>query len=121
MSANLMLREIGLAMFLAAVGIGAGDGFVEAIVDGGYKWIGYGVIITVLPLIIVALLARLKFKVNYYTMMGLMSGAMTDPPALGFANQSSGNDMPAIGYATVYPVVMFLRVLTAQLMMLMAL
>ena len=121
MSANLMLREIGLAMFLAAVGIGAGDGFVDAIVNGGYKWIGYGVIITVLPLILVALLARLKFKVNYYTMMGLMSGAMTDPPALGFANQSSGNDMPAIGYATVYPVVMFLRVLTAQLMMLMAL
>ena len=121
MSANLMLREIGLAMFLAAVGIGAGDGFVDAIISGGYKWIGYGVIITVLPLIIVALIARLKFKVNYYTMMGLMSGAMTDPPALGFANQSSGNDMPAIGYATVYPVVMFLRVLTAQLMMLMAL
>ena len=121
MSANLMLREIGLAMFLAAVGIGAGDGFVDAIIHGGYKWIGYGVIITVLPLILVALLARLKFKVNYYTMMGLMSGAMTDPPALGFANQSSGNDMPAIGYATVYPVVMFLRVLTAQLMMLMAL
>ena len=121
MSANLMLREIGLAMFLAAVGLGAGDGFVEAIINGGYKWIGYGVIITVLPLILVALLARLKFKVNYYTMMGLMSGAMTDPPALGFANQSSGNDMPAIGYATVYPVVMFLRVLTAQLMMLMAL
>ncbi|MBO5830413.1 MAG: putative transporter [Alistipes sp.] len=121
MSANLMLREIGLAMFLAAVGIGAGDGFVDAIVNGGYKWIGYGVIITVLPLILVALLARLKFKINYYTMMGLMSGAMTDPPALGFANQSSGNDMPAIGYATVYPVVMFLRVLTAQLMMLMAL
>ena len=121
MSANLMLREIGLAMFLAAVGIGAGDGFVDAIINGGYKWIGYGVIITVLPLILVALLARLKFKVNYYTMMGLMSGAMTDPPALGFANQSSGNDMPAIGYATVYPVVMFLRVLTAQLMMLMAL
>ena len=121
MSANLMLREIGLAMFLAAVGIGAGDGFVEVIINGGYRWIGYGVIITVLPLILVALLARLKFKINYYTLMGLMSGAMTDPPALGFANQSSGNDMPAIGYATVYPVVMFLRVLTAQLMMLMAL
>ncbi len=121
MSANLMLREIGLAMFLAAVGIGAGDGFVDAIVSGGYKWIGYGVIITVLPLIIVALIARLKFKINYYTLMGLMSGAMTDPPALGFANQSSGNDMPAVSYATVYPVVMFLRVLTAQLMMLMAL
>ena len=121
MSANLMLREIGLAMFLAAVGIGAGDGFVDAIVGGGYKWVGYGVIITVLPLIIVALIARLKFKINYYTLMGLMSGAMTDPPALGFASTSSGNDMPAVGYATVYPVVMFLRVLTAQLLMLMSL
>ena len=120
MSANLMLREIGLAMFLAAVGIGAGDGFVDAIVGGGYKWVGYGVIITVLPLVIVALLARLKGKLNYYTMMGLMAGAMTDPPALGFASTSSGNDMPAVSYATVYPVVMFLRVLTAQLLMLMA-
>ncbi|MBR2429296.1 MAG: putative transporter [Alistipes sp.] len=121
MSANLMLREIGLAMFLAAVGIEAGDGFVDAIADGGYKWVGYGVIITMLPLLIVGTIARLKFKVNYYTMMGLMSGAMTDPPALGFANTTSGNDMPAVGYATVYPVVMFLRVLSAQLLMLMAL
>ena len=120
MSANLMLREIGLAMFLAAVGIGAGDGFIDAIVNGGYKWIGYGVIITVLPLVIVALIARLKCKLNYYTMMGLMAGSMTDPPALGFASTSSGNDMPAVSYATVYPVVMFLRVLTAQLLMLMA-
>ena len=121
MSANLMLREIGLAMFLAAVGIGAGDGFIDAIVNGGYKWIGYGVIITVLPLVIVSLLARLKFKLNYYTLMGLMAGSMTDPPALGFASASSGNDMPAVSYATVYPVVMFLRVLTAQLLMLAAL
>mgnify|MGYP002517526295 CR=1 FL=1 len=121
MSANLMLREVGLAMFLAAVGIGAGDGFLDAIIDGGYKWVGYGVIITVLPLVIIALIARLKFKLNYYTMMGLMAGSMTDPPALGFANQSTGNDMPAVSYATVYPVVMFLRVLTAQLLMLMAL
>ena len=120
MSANLMLREIGLALFLAAVGIGAGDGFVDAVVNGGYKWVGYGVLITVIPLVIVALLARLKFKINYYTMMGMMSGAMTDPPALGFSSTSAGNDMPAMGYATVYPVVMFLRVLTAQLLMLMA-
>ena len=121
MSANLMLREIGLAMFLAAVGIGAGDGFIDAVAGGGYKWIGYGVLITMLPLMIVATIARLKFKVNYYTLMGLMSGAMTDPPALGFASQSSGNDMPALGYATVYPVVMFLRVLAAQLLILFAL
>ncbi|MBO7242891.1 MAG: putative transporter [Alistipes sp.] len=121
MSANLMMREIGLAMFLAAVGIGAGDGFIDAVINGGDKWVGYGFIITVLPLILVALLARLKFKINYYTLMGLMSGAMTDPPALGFSSVSSGNDMPAVGYATVYPVVMFLRVLTAQMLMLFAL
>lgn len=121
MSANLMLREVGLAMFLAGVGIGAGDGFVEAIVGGGYRWIGYGVIITVVPLLIVGLFARLKLKMNYYTLMGLMAGSCTNPPALGYANASSGNDMPALGYATVYPVVMFLRVLVAQLLILMTL
>ena len=118
-SANLMLREVGLAMFLAGVGIGAGDGFVEAIVGGGYRWIGYGFIITVLPLMIVGLFARLKLKLNYYTLMGLLSGSMTNPPALGYSNATSGNDMPALGYATVYPVVMFLRVLTAQMLILM--
>ena len=119
MSANLMLREVGLAMFLAGVGIGAGDGFVEAIVGGGYRWIGYGFIITVLPLMIVGLFARLKLKINYYTLMGLLSGSMTNPPALGYSNATSGNDMPALGYATVYPVVMFLRGLTAQMLILM--
>ena len=119
MSANLMLREVGLAMFLAGVGIGAGDGFVGAIVDGGYRWIGYGCIITILPILIVGLFARLKLKMNYYTLMGLLSGSMTNPPALGYSNATSGNDMPALGYATVYPVVMFLRVLTAQMLILM--
>lgn len=119
MSANLMLREVGLAMFLAGVGIGAGDGFVESIVGGGYRWIGYGFIITVLPLIIVGLFARWKLKMNYYTLMGLIAGSTTDPPALGYANTTAGNDMPAVGYATVYPVVMFLRVLTAQMLILM--
>ncbi|MEE1102556.1 MAG: putative transporter [Alistipes sp.] len=120
MSANLMLREVGLALFLAAVGIGAGDGFIDAIIGGGYRWILYGYIITVVPLLIVGLFARLKLKMNYYTLMGLMSGSVTDPPALGYANSTAGNDMPAVGYATVYPVVMFLRVLTAQLLILMA-
>lgn len=120
MSANLMLREVGLAMFLAGVGLGAGDGFVEAIVGGGYRWIGYGVIITVVPVLIVGLFARLRLKMNYYTLMGLLAGSMTNPPALGYANSTSGNDMPALGYATVYPVVMFLRVLVAQLLVLMA-
>lgn len=120
-SANLMLREIGIALFLAAVGIGAGSGFVDAIADGGYRWIGYGVIITVLPLIIVSLVARLWLKMNYYTLMGLIAGSMTDPPALAYANATAGNDMPAVGYSTVYPVVMFLRVLTAQMFILFAL
>lgn len=101
MSANLMLREIGIALFLAAVGIGAGDGFIDAIVDGGYRWIGYGVAITVLPLIIVALVARLWLKMNYYTLMGLIAGSTTDPPALAYANATAGNDMPAVGYSTV--------------------
>lgn len=121
MSANLMLREVGIALFLAAVGIGAGDGFVEAIMGGGYRWIGYGAIITVLPLLIVGIAARVWLKMNYYTLMGLMSGAMTDPPALAYANGVAGNDMPAVGYSTVYPVVMFLRVLTAQIFILFAL
>ncbi len=121
MSANLMLREIGIALFLAAVGIGAGDGFVDAVVGGGYRWIGYGVIITVLPLLIVGLVARLWLKMNYYTLMGLIAGATTDPPALAYANATAGNDMPAVGYSTVYPVVMFLRVLTAQIFILFAL
>ena len=121
MSANLMLREVGLAMFLAGVGIGAGDGFVDAIVNGGYRWVGYGVIITMVPILVVGLFARLKLKMNYYTLMGLIAGSTTDPPALGYANATAGNDMPAVGYATVYPVVMFLRVLTAQLLILMVL
>lgn len=121
MSANLMLREVGLAMFLAGVGIGAGDGFVDAIVNGGYRWVGYGIIITMVPILVVGLFARLKLKMNYYTLMGLIAGSTTDPPALGYANATAGNDMPAVGYATVYPVVMFLRVLTAQLLILMVL
>ena len=121
MSANLMLREIGIALFLACVGLGAGEGFVDAVVGGGYRWIGYGAIITILPLLIVGTFARLVLKMNYYTLMGMLSGAMTDPPALAYANGVAGNDMPAVGYSTVYPVVMFLRVLTAQIFILFAL
>ncbi|MBQ8438147.1 MAG: putative transporter [Alistipes sp.] len=120
MSANLMLREVGLAMFLAGVGIGAGDGFVEAIVNGGYRWIGYGVIITMLPLLVVGMVARLKMKMNYYTLIGMLSGSSTNPSALGYANTLAGNDMPSLSYATVYPVVMFLRVLVAQLLIMLA-
>ncbi|GHV26934.1 putative transporter [Bacteroidia bacterium] len=119
MSANLMLREIGICLFLACVGLEAGEHFVSTIVnDGGWAWIGYGVIITVVPLIIAGFVGRMVFKVNYYTLIGLLSGGMTDPPALAYANANSGNDLPAVGYATVYPLTMFLRVLCAQLLIL---
>jgi len=118
MSANLMLREIGIALFLACVGLGAGEGFVETVINGGYKWIGYGVIITMVPLLIVGIIGRKTCKLNYFTLMGLISGSMTDPPALSYSNATAGNDIPAVSYATVYPLVMFLRVITAQLMIL---
>ncbi|MDR2815919.1 MAG: putative transporter [Proteiniphilum sp.] len=118
MSANLMLREIGIAMFLACVGLGAGENFVETVVNGGYKWIGYGVIITVVPLLIIGIIGRKACKLNYFTLIGLIAGSMTDPPALSFANTTAGNDVPAVSYATVYPLTMFLRVITAQLLIL---
>ncbi len=118
-SANLMLREIGIAMFLACVGLSAGEGFVDTIVnDGGVAWIGYGFIITVVPLLIIGCVARYFFKINYFTLMGLIAGSTTDPPALAYSNATAGNDAPSVGYATVYPLTMFLRVLTAQLMIL---
>ncbi|GHT41864.1 putative transporter [Bacteroidia bacterium] len=119
LSANLMLREIGICLFLACVGLDAGEKFVDTIVNGGgFAWIGYGFIITLLPLLIIGILARSVYKVNYYTLMGLMSGSMTDPPALAYSNATAGNDAPAVSYATVYPLTMFLRVLTAQLLVL---
>lgn len=121
MSANLMLREVGISLFLASVGLGAGDGFIDAVVNGGYVWIGYGAIITILPILIVGLIARLFAKMNFYTLTGMLSGSMTDPVALAFSNSMSGNDMPSVSYATVYPVVMFLRVLLAQALILFAL
>jgi putative transport protein len=120
MSANLMLREIGICLFLASVGIGAGENFVSTIVNnGGFIWIGLGVIITVVPLLIIGIIGRLIFKLNYFTLMGLMAGSMTDPPALAYSNAAAGNDAPAVSYATVYPLTMFLRVLFAQLLILM--
>lgn len=118
MSANLMLREIGISLFLACVGLGAGGNFVETVVNGGYIWIGYGVIITMLPLLIIGFIGRKVSKLNYFTLMGLLAGSMTDPPALAYANASAGNDVPAVSYATVYPLTMFLRVITAQLLIL---
>lgn len=119
MSANLMLREIGITLFLACVGISAGEGFVDTIVNnGGLAWIGYGIIITAIPLMIVGFIGRYFCKLNYFTLMGLIAGSMTDPPALAYANTTAGNDAPSVSYATVYPLTMFLRVLTAQLLIL---
>jgi len=118
MSANLMMREIGIALFLACVGLDAGKGFVDTVLNGGYAWIGYGFIITFLPLMIVGIMARTVYKINYFTLMGLIAGSTTDPPALAYSNNIAGNDMPSVGYATVYPLTMFLRVLTAQLLVL---
>lgn len=118
-SANLMIREIGIAMFLAAVGFGAGKTFIPTLLDGGYMWIGYGVIITLLPLLIVGTIARLWLKLDYFTLMGLLAGSTTNPPALAYATTvSSANDRAAVAYSTVYPLTMFLRVLTGQLMIL---
>ena len=118
-SANLMLREIGITLFLACVGISAGDGFVDTIVNNsGFAWIGYGFIITFVPLMIIGCIGRYFCKVNYFTLMGLIAGSTTDPPALAYSNATAGNDAPSVGYATVYPLTMFLRVLTAQLLIL---
>ena len=119
-SANMMIREIGISLFLAAVGLGAGEGFIEAIANGGYWWILFGFAITVLPLLIVGIIARKAMKMDYFTVMGLMSGAMTDPPALAYANTVATNDRAAVAYATVYPLTMFLRIFTAQILALIA-
>ena len=119
MSANLMLREIGIVLFLASVGIEAGAHFVETVVEGsGLLYVGYGFLITVIPLLIIGMIARFYCKVNYFTLMGLIAGSNTDPPALAYANQASGNDAPAVGYSTVYPLTMFLRILAGQMILL---
>lgn len=119
MSANLMLREVGISLFLAAVGISAGEGFIDTVVNqGGYMWVLYGIIITMLPILLVGIFARKVFKLNYFTLMGVVAGSMTNPPALAYSNATAGNDVPAVSYATVYPFMMFLRVLTAQLFVL---
>ena len=118
LSANLMLREVGLAMFLASVGLASGNGFVSAVVNGGYIWLVYALIIAIVPLILVGVYARLRYKSDFFTIMGMLSGSMTNPIALNYANSLAGSDMPAISYATVYPLAMFLRVVIAQLMIL---
>ncbi len=118
-----MLREVGIALFLAGVGLGAGSSFISTIQAGGYMWILYGFIITVVPPLIVAIFGRLVLKINYYTLMGFIGGSHTDPPTLAFANNMApeGCKLPNTGYATVYPLTMFLRIFTAQLLVLFAL
>lgn len=118
-SANLMLREIGLVLFLASVGIKAGATFADTVFKGdGLTYVWCGFLITVIPLLIVGIVARLRYKINYFTLMGMIAGSTTDPPALAFANQAAGNDEPAVAYSTVYPLCMFLRILTAQIVIL---
>ena len=119
MSANLMLREIGIALFLASVGVKAGANFVQTVVEGdGMLYVGCGFLITLIPLVVMGLVARFYYKINYFKLMGLMAGSTTDPPALAYANQVTSSNAPAVGYSTVYPVTMFLRILTAQLLIL---
>ena len=118
-SANMMLREIGLVLFLASVGIKAGAGFWETVVQGdGLKYVYCGFLITVIPILIIGIIARLKFKFNYFTIMGMLAGTCTDPPALAYANSICSKEAPAVGYSTVYPLSMFLRIFTAQIIVL---
>lgn len=118
LSANLMLREVGLGVFLASVGLASGNGFVEAVVGGGYIWLLYALVIAIVPLLIIGVIARLYCKMDLFTIMGMLSGSMTNPIALSYANSLAGSDTPAISYATVYPLAMFLRVVIAQTMIL---
>ena len=118
-SANLMLREIGIVLFLASVGIKSGEKFIPTLMSGdGFIWMGYGAVITLFPIIIVGFFARKVLKRNFFEICGLISGSMTDPPALAYANSIAQSEAPAVAYATVYPLVMFLRILLAQLLIL---
>lgn len=118
MSANLMLRETGISLFLAGVGLGAGENFVPTLLNGGYIWILYGFAITVIPLLVAGIIGKKLYKINYYTLIGVLAGSSTNPPALAFSSELTGTDAPSVGYATVYPLTMFLRVLAAQLLIL---
>ena len=118
-SANLLLREIGICLFLASVGIAAGKDFAATVFNArGITWVGYGFIITVIPLIVTGIIARAKYKMNYFTICGMMSGNYTDPPALAYGNKIANNDAPAVAYSTVYPLTMFMRVIAAQVIIL---
>lgn len=115
-SANLMLRQVGISLFMAVVGIGAGQGFLQTIADGGYMWVLYGVVITMVPCLVIGAIARWLCKLSYFTIAGMISGACTDPPALAYSNDICGGSQASIAYTTVYPLSMFLRVLAAQIM-----
>jgi len=118
-SANLMLREIGIVLFLASVGLASGEKFIPTLLSGdGFIWMGYGAIITILPLLIIGLFSRLVLKRNYLEVCGLLAGSMTDPPALAYAGSIAQSEAPAVAYATIYPLVMFLRIFIAQLLIL---
>ena len=119
-SANQMIRELGINIFLAAVGLGAGGNFVSSLMNGGFWWILYGFLITVIPVVSIALIARYVFKINFYKICGLVAGGTTDPAALSFAQEAYGTEYAPINYVTVYPLSMFLRVLVAQMMILFA-
>jgi len=121
LSANMMVREIGISLFMASVGLGAGENFVASIVNGGYMWILYGLIITSIPIILIMLLSRLVLKLNFYQLCGLVAGASTNPASLAFSQEMYGTDYPSVNYATVYPLTMFLRVLAAQVLVMLAL
>ena len=118
-SANMMLREIGLVLFLASVGIKAGNGFWETVVQGdGLLYVLSGVLITIIPILIIGTIARKRYGFNYFTIMGMLAGSYTDPPALAYANSVCSKEAPAVGYSTVYPLSMFLRIFTAQIIVL---
>jgi putative transport protein len=118
-SANFMLREVGLVLFLGAVGLRAGGRFVETIVHGpGLAWMAWGALITLLPVLVVGLVARAVLRVNYVVLCGVMAGSMTDPPALSFATALNASEAPALSYVTVYPLTIILRVVAAQLLVL---
>ena len=118
-SANMMLREIGLVLFLASVGIKAGDGFFETVVDGnGLLYVLTGFLITIIPIMIVGPIARIRYRFNYFTIAGMIAGTYTDPPALAYSNSICSKEAPALGYSTVYPLSMFLRIFTAQIIVL---
>lgn len=118
-AANLLLREIGICLFLASVGIAAGKDFFATVFNlKGALWVGYGFCITVIPLVVIGVIARAKYKMNYLSIMGMMSGSYTDPPALAYGNKVANNDAPAVAYSTVYPLTMFARVIVAQIIVL---